>query len=228
LRDLRNQAGLTTKLAAELLEWSEAKLWRIETGQTALRAHDVQAMCQAYDAPPNLTQALAELAKHNRAHGWWLPYGQAIPDNLSIYEALEDTATALTGYAPGQVPALLRTDVYARTLITSTGLAGAEADRLVHDCMTRRARITRARAPLTVTLALNEALLHRPAGGPAVMTDQLRHLADLAAQPNVSLRIVPYAAGHHPGLITGAFTLLDFRPANATGTRTRPSSTPRA
>lgn len=28
LRDLRRQAGLTVKLAASLLEWSEPKLWR--------------------------------------------------------------------------------------------------------------------------------------------------------------------------------------------------------
>ena len=33
----------------------------------------------------------------------------------------------------------------------------------------------------------------------------------------MSLRIVPYGAGHHPGLITGAFTLLDFRPAKRDG-----------
>ena len=62
LRELRQQAGLTVKLAATLMEWSEPKLWRIETGQTALRALDVQAMCTAYGAAPGLTQALAGLA----------------------------------------------------------------------------------------------------------------------------------------------------------------------
>ena len=48
LRELRQQAGLTVKLAASLMEWSEPKLWRIETGQTALRVLDVQAMCTTY------------------------------------------------------------------------------------------------------------------------------------------------------------------------------------
>ena len=102
LRDLRNQAGLTTKLAAELLEWSEPKLWRIETGQTALRALDVQAMCQAYDAHPDLTQALAELARHTRAHGWWRAYGQAIPDDFSIYDGPGRRRHA---HSPGMRPA---------------------------------------------------------------------------------------------------------------------------
>ena len=217
LRDLRNPAGLTTKLAARLLEWSEPKLWRIESGQNALRALDVEAMCAVYDAPPGLTQALAELARQTRAHGWWRPYGQAINEDLSVYAALEDAACNLSGYAPSQVPPLLRTEAYARTVITSTGLGNGEADRLVSDCMTRRVRVTRARAPVCVTIALDQALLHRPVGGAAVMAGQLRYLADLAAQPNVSLRIVSYGAGQHPGLVTGAFTLLDFRPAQRDG-----------
>jgi Domain of unknown function (DUF5753) len=114
------------------------------------------------------------------------------------------------------VPGLLRTDAYARAVITNTSPSG-EVDRLVYDCLARRILVTRDHAPLTVTLALDEALLYRPVGGPGVMAGQLRYLADLAAQPNVSLRIVPYGAGHHPGLITGAFTLLDFQPAKRDG-----------
>jgi transcriptional regulator with XRE-family HTH domain len=213
LRDLRRQAGLTVKVAARLMEWSEPKLWRIETGQTTLRALDVQAMCATYDAPLDLTRALARLARHTRAHGWWRAYGQGIPDDFGVYEALEEAACALTRYAPSLVPGLLRTEAYARALITSARPGSDDADRLVYDCLTRRVLLTRARAPLTMTLALDEALLYRPVGGPAVMARQLRFLADMAAQPNVSLRIVPHGAGHHPGLITGAFTLLDFQPA---------------
>jgi transcriptional regulator with XRE-family HTH domain len=217
LHDLRNQAGLTVKVAAGLLEWSEPKLWRIETGQTAMRALDVEAMCQVYEVPPDLTQELTELARHTRAQGWWRPYGQTIPEDLSTYRSLEDAACSLTGYAPSQVPPLLRTEAYAHTVMTSTGLGSGEVDRLVYDCMIRRTRVTRARAPLSVTIALDQALLHRPVGGPEVMAGQLLHLADLAAQPNVSLRIVPYGAGHHPGLVPGAFTLLDFRAAKRDG-----------
>jgi hypothetical protein len=79
------------------MEWSEPKLWRIETGQTTLGALDVQASCATYDAPPDLTHTLAALASQTRAHGWWRPYGQTITDDFAIYEALEDTASTLTG-----------------------------------------------------------------------------------------------------------------------------------
>ena len=61
-----------------------------------------------------------------------------------------------------------------------------------------------------ITVALDEALVRRPVGGLAVMAGQLRFLADMAVLPNVCLRVVPCAAGLHPGLITDAFTLLHF------------------
>ena len=213
LRELRQQAGLTVKLAASLMEWSEPKLWRIETGQTALRVLDVQAMCAAYGATPGLTRALAGLAAQTRADGWWRAYGGNIPDAFGIYRVLEDVAYALAVYAPGQVPGLLRTEVYARTLIASTCSGGEEADRLVYDCLARRVLLTRPRSPMMMTVALDEALVRRPIGGPAVMAAQLRFLADLGGLPTVCLRVVPYSAGLHPGLVTGAFTLLDFPPS---------------
>ena len=147
LRELRQQAGLTVKLAARLMEWSEPKLWRIETGQTALRALDVRAMCAAYGAAPGLTQALAGLAAQSRADGWWRAYGGTIPDDFGIYQALEDAASTLAVYAPGLVPGLLRTEPYARTIITSTGLDGEEADQLVYGCLARRVLLTRTHSP---------------------------------------------------------------------------------
>jgi hypothetical protein len=227
-RGLRQQAGLTVKLAPSLMEWSEPKLWRIETGQTALRTHDVQATCTAYGAPPDLTQALTRLATQTRADGWWRAYGGTIPDDFDIYTALEDAACALAVYAPGQAPGLLRTEAYARALVSSTGVGGDEAGRLVYDCLARRALLTRARSPLMLTVALDEALVRRPVGGLAVMAGQVRFLAGLAALQTVWLRVVPDAAGPHPGLGTGAFTLLYFPPSNRggdTGTAAlRPSS----
>ena len=164
LRDLRQQAGFTVKAAARVMEWSEPKLWRVETGQTALRALDAQAMCTTYGAAPDLTRALTGLAGQTRAQGWWRTFGGAIPDDFSIYQVLEDASCGLAVYAPGQMPGLLRTEAYARTILTSAGLSGEEADRLVHDCLARRALVTRTRAPLPMTVTLDEALVRRPVG----------------------------------------------------------------
>ena len=198
------------------MEWSEPKMWRIETGQTALRALDVEAMCAAYGAPPGITQALMGLARQTKAHGWWHTYGQIIPtDELGIYTTLEEAACRLDGYAALQVPSLLNTEPYVRALVTSHNPSSSdEADRLVYESLARRVLVTRAKAPLAVTFALDEALARRSVGGPAVLAGQLRYLADLAVLPNVCLRVLPFGAAVHPGLVTGPFTLLNFPPTN--------------
>jgi hypothetical protein len=66
--------------AARALERSTAKLWRIETGQVAMRSHDVETMCRVYAAPDNITEALTGLARETKARGWWHAYGDAIPE----------------------------------------------------------------------------------------------------------------------------------------------------
>jgi hypothetical protein len=225
LRGLRNQARLTTKVAARMLEWSEPKLWRIETGQTVLRSLDVQAMCTVYGAPADVTAALAGLARQTRADGQWHPNSGAAPGDFSVYAELENEASELLGYACCQVPALLRTGAYARTLLTAArpGTGTGEVDRLVSECVARQALVTRASAPLPATIILSEALVRCPVGGAEVMAEQLRHLAGLAALPNVRVHVLRLSVGMHAGVITGPFTLFRF-PLNSQGEETDPDT----
>lgn len=57
---------------------------------------------------------------------------------------------------------------------------------------------------------LSETVLWRPVGGPKVMTGQLSHLLELTELPNVSVRVLPLAAGPFPGAVAGSFVILDF------------------
>jgi len=207
------------------LEWSEPKLWRIETGQTVLRSLDVEAMCTAYGAPADVTAALAGLARQARADGQWHPSSGAAPGDFSVYAELENEAAELLGYACSQIPALLRTGAYARTLLTAArpGTGTGEVDRLVAECVARQALVTRVSAPLPVTVILSEAVVRCPVGGVDVLAEQLRHLAGLAALPNVRLNVLPLGVGMHPGLITGPFTLFRF-PLNGLGEETDPDT----
>jgi hypothetical protein len=47
-------------------------------------------------------------------------------------------------------------------------------------------------------------------GGSQVLAEQRRHLRRMAAQPHISIRVIPFAAGAHPAL-KGGFTILEPR-----------------
>lgn len=223
LRALRNQAKLTTKLAAQALEWSEPKLWRIETGQTALRSLDVEAMCRVYGASAEVTQGLMVLARETRAVGWWHPRDDVIPDWLDLYLGLEEAASRLGRYDPELVPGLLQTAAYARAVIRAErpDLGEEALTRRVQARLARQALLVRVTAPLTAELLLGEAVLRRPIGSTQVMAEQLDQLADAAMLPTVSIRVVPLRARLHRGVLSGPFVILRF-PVNGDGQETEP------
>jgi len=225
LRELRNKARLTVKAAAETLEWSEAKMWRIETGQTSLRSHDVETMCRVYGAGSDLTGALMALAKETKAKGWWHSYGDVIPTWLDVYISLQEAATALSVYQSELVPGLLQTDAYARTLIGSDnpGVNEQEIERRVQLRIERQALLTRVTDPPGVGIVLNEAVIRRPIGSQKIMADQLAHLLEVGELPNLAVRVIPFAHGMHYGVMSGAFAMLEF-PINGMGMPIEPTT----
>lgn len=223
LRDLRGKARLTVKAAAEALEWSEAKIWRIETGQTSMRALDVEQMCRVYGAPADMTEALMALAKETKAKGWWLSYSDVINEDFDVYIGLEEAAASLCWYESELVPGLFQTEDYARTLILADnpGVDEAEIERRVQLRIKRQALLTRVTSAPDLKVVINESIIRRPVGGGKVMADQLSHLVEVGALDNVRLRVMPFAAGLYPGIMSGPFVKLDF-PTNGNGTLTEP------
>ena len=223
LRNLRGQSRLTVRAVAKELEWSEPKIWRIESGQTGTRQLDVEAMCRIYGALPEMTEALMALAKETKARGWWQSYGDVIPEYFDVYIGLEEAASQFAWYESELVPGLLQTEDYARTVIRTDNpdKNDAEIERRVSVRMARQTLLTRITAPPVLEIVLNEAILHRPIGGPTVMLHQLERLIEAGALPTVSVRVMPFAAGLHRGVMSGPFEILRF-PLNGNGQETEP------
>ncbi|RKN07911.1 helix-turn-helix domain-containing protein [Streptomyces radicis] len=223
LRELRTDARLTLKLAARKLEWSEAKMWRIESGLTSTRGHDVQTMCGIYGASEETTKALVGLAKESRARGWWHSFGDIIPEGFDVFSSLEGAASQMSIYQGRLVPALFQTEEYARIIIRAAhpDADEEETERRVRLRMARQSLVTRVTAPPRLRVVLDEALLRRPVGAGTVMAGQLRHLAEVSTLDNVAIRVISTDAGPHPGLISGSFFVLRF-PLNGDGKETEP------
>jgi transcriptional regulator with XRE-family HTH domain len=223
LRDLRGSAGLTVRAAAKQLERSEPTLWRIESGLTSVRAVEVEIMCRLYGASEDMTKALMALAKETKAKGWWQAYGDVVPEWFDLYVGLEAAANRISWYESELAPGLFQTPNYARALISADhgSAEDEEIDRWVQLRMGRQAILRRPIDPPVVDVALRESVLRCPVGGNAVMAAQLDRLVEVSEFPNVSLRLVPFATGLHPGMMSGPFEVLRF-PVNGGGLESEP------
>jgi len=210
MRRLREQAGISLMGAAEELEFSRARMYRIENGEVPVRKHDVIAMCGVYQADERMTEVLISLAQESKAKGWWHAYGDVVPTWFELYVGMEQAANRLRSYAPAVVPGLLQTREYAEWMFRQWI---SDDDRAVIDAVTvrrgRQSLLSRIPAP-RLDVILDEGVLHRAIADEIGMQKQLVHLIGAATRPNVSIRIIPFAAGPHKASTSGQFTILEF------------------
>ncbi len=196
--------------AAEALTASVPKVAKLERGLVPMRDPDIRALCHLYETDDAETVArLLGLAKldreRRRAKGWWRHSPNA--GALAEYIALEDVASLVRNWQLSLVPGLFQTAEYARALLEAWH--GPDAvERSVEIRMRRQARLTSER-PLQVHAVVWEAALRQLVGGSGIMRNQLGRLLDVAMLPNVTLQILPYAAGVHPCL-TSPFNIVTF------------------
>jgi hypothetical protein len=180
-------------------------------------------MCRIYGAAPDLTEALMGLAKETKARGWWHAYGDVIPDGFDVYIGLEESAESVSWYESELVPGLLQTESYARAVIAAGNpeVDDYEINRRVQVRIERQTLVTRVTSAPELRIVLNESIVRRHVGGASVMSDQLRRLLDASELPNVALRIMPFSAGLHHGVLSGPFEILRF-PLNGDGKASEP------
>lgn len=212
LRKAREASGLTIEEVAEKLEWSSAKISRIENARVSVLPRDVKFLLSTYGHrdTEELWDVLLTLARESRQKGWWHQYGDAIPDWFQIYVGLEAEAISLNCYRPEFVDGLLQTRDYARAVHRASlpNATAEEIEQLVEVRMARQDLLISDDAP-HLWLILNEAVIRRQVGGPAVMREQLERLAEVADLPSVTIQVVPFAAGAHASMDSG-FTVLGF------------------
>jgi transcriptional regulator with XRE-family HTH domain len=208
LRLLRAADGRTGEEIGALLQWSSAKISRIETARTAITTTDLRKLLDVYGVTGDPAEKLLVLARTANVRGWWDAYSD-FDYNYTTLIGLEAEAVSLHCYSALSLHGFLQTEDYARQIIgTRPVIPPGEVERLTQVRLRRQSRLTGAQ-PLEFSAVLDEAAIRRQVGGPDVMRTQLRHLIDVAAQPNVTLQILPFSAGVHPGM-AGTFIVLRF------------------
>src|ERR1039457_1689884 len=88
-------------------------------------------------------------------------------------------------------------------------ISADDAERRVAAAPPGQAPLSSRDPPPQIHVILDEAVLHRQVGGPAVTRQQLTALAETATWPNVVLQVIPFTAGANAGM-DGHFVILAF------------------
>ncbi len=207
LTRLRQAQGLSLETAAQRLDFSKSKLYRLENGRSRITLDDLEDMLDLYAVRSPQREALVQLGRDARKRGWWTAYSDVFTGS---YVGLESEAARIQVNAH-IVPGFLQSEDYARAVIAATrpALEPDEVDRRV------RARIARQNAlfgrdePAEIHVVLDEVALRRQVGGPDTMSAQTAALAEASERPRLTLQVLPFTVGANAGM-DGEFVILTF------------------
>ncbi|MFJ2219016.1 helix-turn-helix transcriptional regulator [Streptomyces anulatus] len=194
LRRQREAQGLTQPQLGTIIFCTGSLVGQIETTKK-IPTRDFSERVDAALGTDVTFSRLVGLVLRSQLPTWFQPYAD-----------MEAKAAYISTYQAQVVYGLLQTEEYARALL-APGMPD-DPDRLVAARMERQRILERERPPLAWAI-LDEAVLYRMIGGPAVMRTQLQKLLDYSAHRWMRIQVLPFEAGEHASL-DGSFTGMRF------------------
>src|SRR5882672_6993777 len=201
MRSFRKEADIDRDTAAELIDITGPTLTRKESGAYKWKRTEVEALGKAYGVDDEELAMLVELAKEARAKTKHGEFPMFVPVKARAFLELERDAIEMMMVTAGVIPAHLQTEAYMRELWRRNGelLSAERIEGLVKLRKTRQQVLTRDNPPMA-RVVMHEIGLRLPVGGPAVMREQLLHLAAMCQRPNVEIQVQPMSSGAYPSM----------------------------
>ncbi|MFG2429098.1 helix-turn-helix domain-containing protein [Streptomyces sp. NPDC048590] len=198
LRHRREAAGLSQEDLGAPLFVSGSFIGQLEAGTRRMQADQAQRLDEALCSEGFFVRNCAALKQSK------------YPDHFAEAAEAERQATTIKEYAPLLIPGLLQTEGYARAVFRAYQPTATEdvIDELVAARLERAQLLADPTTPL-LWVVLDEAVLSRRVGGAAVMTEALRHVAELGHQHRIIVQVMPFSAGAHAAL-DGGMKLMSF------------------
>ncbi|MEU5878140.1 helix-turn-helix transcriptional regulator [Spirillospora sp. NPDC047279] len=192
LRFYREKHGLSQEALGEIINRTPASVSNCEAGRRHINDDEAKILDDLWQTGGHF-QRLLLFAR--RSHN---------PDWFREHVSYEGRAKGIRTFQGLWVPGILQTQDYATASFRAAGVPNVED--LVEERLLRQ-EIMRRKAPPLLDILLDQAVLLRHVGGPAVMAAQLRHLAEASELPNVLVRVIPFSEGAHMGQ-DGGFKIL--------------------
>ena len=198
MRRCRNEAEMTLDDLAAKVHHSKSQLHRVEVAET-MPPRDLPAALDELFRTGLHFQRLFELVRQSQ---------EMHPEQFRRRMLMEARARVIEEYTGQMVPGLLQTEDYARALfeIHNPKATPDKIEELVTARMGRQALLRGDAAP-DHSVILDEAVLRRTFGGPAVMRAQLTRLIELTLTPTSVVQVLPFSHGGH-ALVGGSLALL--------------------
>ncbi|WP_367130617.1 Scr1 family TA system antitoxin-like transcriptional regulator [Streptomyces sp. STD57] len=189
------RGSMSLERLAEIVNFSKSHLARVETADS-MPPPELPALLDAAFDTDGIFGELYQLAR-NESH----------PDQLQRRMELQAQACVIAEYTCQVVPGLLQTADFARALFKAHYPRATEdaIEEMVNRRMIRQGVFLRDNPP-DYSAILDEAVLRRGFGGPAVMRAQLTRLIDFMLNSTSVVQVLPFAYGGHP-LVGGSLAL---------------------
>jgi transcriptional regulator with XRE-family HTH domain len=202
-------SGVATHFGRQLRRDRLAHGWSVHelSSRSGIDAGQISRI-ENFKRPPTAKLALAIDAVFPERRGWYSQWledirtAPEVPATFRSWSDYEDRTATIRIWSPGIMHGLIQTEGYARALIAvQPGTDTAAADDRLKARMERQRRVLRRDNPPLASLMVDELALYRRVGSAEVMVGQMRHLADVAAMPRVTLQVMP--AIEHPANASG-------------------------
>ncbi|MBD9700904.1 helix-turn-helix transcriptional regulator [Streptomyces sp. NPDC051773] len=201
LRHRRERAGMSQEELGTAMFITGAHVGMLEVGTRRMQPEFAKMADEVLGADGFFTRNLEAARKS--------PYEHHFADVVEF----EGLAHTIKDWAPILVPGLLQTAEYTRAVVR------AYDPFLPEDAVEERVAARQARAHIFENprkpqywAVLDEMVVRRPVGGPAVMAAQLQHIATMARRHRIIVQVLPLAEGANAGM-TGMFKLMTFEDA---------------
>jgi transcriptional regulator with XRE-family HTH domain len=209
---LRARTGLSVNEASDKLGWSRGRLNRFEANQW--RQPDpshIRDLARIYGATDQEREELEDLVARSRVRLWWQePEKEKDKVFSNEFAGFENDAARISVYMPLVIPGLLQTRAYAQALLAVGPTSPQWRERALAARMRRQQILDRAdgTAPRLAAVLTEASLMYRW-GSQQDRRAQAAHLAAMSRRRSMEVRLLRFADGPHPGMIS-PFNIFDF------------------
>jgi transcriptional regulator with XRE-family HTH domain len=211
LRQTREFLELSYEEAAARTGCASDWLIRVETGFESPAPAEVERILERYQVrEARMAEVMIDLASRPEGPAWLAAYAGRMKASVRDALIMESEASVIHTYGVRLIPHLVRAEPYARHLAPHLVpmIPGCDAD-VEWDLLDDRQRFRAGGRRRILDVIIDEGALTLPLTEPGVMAAQLRHLLDLGAGPDTTIRVAPAAAAFYEAR-AHPFDVLEF------------------